>query len=152
MIISVASDKGVIGEKIRNYYYMSKKFHEHCFVCGKHSKKGLKLKFVFHDNNSLSGNFKISDEYQGYDKILHGGIISAILDSSMVHLYYMLNGTQLKTAKLNIRFKKSIPTETTFTVIAIADETARHFYKAKSQIKIGDIVFAEAEGYFRKSE
>jgi hypothetical protein len=76
---------------------MNKKFHKNCFVCGKHSKNGLKLKFILHNNNTLSGEFKISKDYQGYDGILHGGIITAILDSSMIHLFYMKEGIELKT-------------------------------------------------------
>ena len=129
---------------------MNKKFHENCFICGKHSKNGLKLKFILHDNNTLSGKFKISNDYQGYDGILHGGIITAILDSSMIHLFYMKDGIKLKTAKLNIRFKKPIPVEETITIKAVAASDIRHFYKAKSQIMLCDTIFAEAEGYFRK--
>jgi acyl-coenzyme A thioesterase PaaI-like protein len=129
---------------------MNKKFHENCFICGKHSKNGLKLKFILRDNNTLSGEFKISKDYQGYDGILHGGIITAILDSSMIHLFHMKDGIKLKTAKLNIRFKKPIPAGETITIKAVADGDIQHFYKAKSQVILCDEIFAEAEGYFRK--
>jgi len=129
---------------------MNKKFHENCFVCGKHSKNGLKLKFILHDNNTLSGQFKISKDYQGYDGILHAGIITAILDSSMIHLFHMKDGIKLKTAKLNIRFKKPIPAGETITIKAVADCDIQHFYKAESQIILRDTIFAEAEGYFKK--
>jgi predicted transcriptional regulator len=129
---------------------MNKKFHKNCFVCGKHSKNGLKLKFILCNNNTLSGEFKISKDYQGYDGILHGGIITAILDSSMIHLFYMKDGIELKTAKLNMRFIKPVPVEETITIKAVACSDIRHFYKAKSRIICCDTIFAEAEGYFRK--
>jgi acyl-coenzyme A thioesterase PaaI-like protein len=129
---------------------MIRNFHKNCFVCGKCSKNGLKLKFVLRDDNTLCGKFRISEEYQGYDGILHGGIITAILDSSMIHLFHIRDGIELKTAKLNIRFRKSIPVTETITINAVADTDAKHFYRAKSYIKVNDTIFAEAEGYFRK--
>jgi acyl-coenzyme A thioesterase PaaI-like protein len=128
---------------------MKDEFHKHCFACSRYAKNGLKLKYIYRQNK-LTGNFKISNRYQGYDHIVHGGIIATILDSSMVHLFYKRDGLRLKTAKLNISFRKHIPTKNSFVITAIADDTARHFYKAKSQIRIKDTVFAEAEGYFKK--
>lgn len=129
---------------------MTKGFHKNCFACGEYSPSGLKLKYTL-CGNTLTGKFKIPDNYQGYDDILHGGIIATILDSSMVNLFYKKDGLTLKTAKLNIIFRKSVPINKRFIVTATIDDTERHFFnKAKSQIKIGDTVFAEAEGYFRK--
>jgi len=129
---------------------MIKEFHKNCFACGAYSKGGLKLEFKLLKDNTLYGEFKISNNYQGYENLSHGGIISTILVSSMINLFYMKDSLKLKTAKLNICFRRSMPTEKTFTVSAIARNYAWHFYRAKSQIKIKDIVFAEAEGYFRE--
>ena len=128
---------------------MTDEFHKNCFACSRYTKSRLKLRYIFRQN-TLTGKFKISNNYQGYDNIVHGGIIATILDSSMVHLFYKRDGLKLKTAKLNIYFRKQIPINKSFIIKAIADDTARHFYKAKSQIRIKDTVFAEAEGYFRK--
>ena len=130
---------------------MNGRFHKNCFACGQHSGSGLKLEFTLHADNTLSGEFTISEEYQGYDGILHGGVIAAILDSSMIHLFYMKEGMELRTAKLNIRFIKPIPVEETITVKATADSDMHHLYKARSQILICDTVFVEAEGYFRNT-
>ena len=128
----------------------SKKFHKNCFACGEHSVNGLKLKFELLDDGTLCSDFKINKNYQGYDNMSHGGIVSTILVSSMINLFYLKDGLRLSTARLNVRFRKPIPVEKAFTVKTVVQQNIRNFYKAKSQILIGDVVFAEAVGYFRK--
>ena len=56
-----------------------KEFHKKSFAGGEHSKNGLKLKFKLLDKETLYGKFKIHKNYQGYDEISHGGIISVVL-------------------------------------------------------------------------
>jgi acyl-coenzyme A thioesterase PaaI-like protein len=126
------------------------KFHRNCFACSGKVSDGLKLKFILLANGTISGKFRAGKNYQGYDNILHGGIISTILDSSMVNLFYLKEGLALKTAKLNVRFRKPIPVKVPVTIKAAVDHNSAHFYKAKSQIICGKKIFAEAEGYFRK--
>jgi len=128
----------------------SKEFHKNCFACGEDSVNGLKLKFKLLDDGTLSSEFKINQNYQGYDNKSHGGIVSTILVSSMINIFYIKDGLRLSTARLNVRFRKSIPVEKTFTIKTVVQQNIRHFYKAKSQIMIGDEVFAEAGGYFKK--
>ncbi len=86
---------------------------------------------------------------RGYDDILHGGIISTILDSAMVNLFYLKDGLELKTVRLNLRFIRPIPATKEITIYAAGDINRRHFYKAKAKIMIDNIVFARAEGYFK---
>ena len=128
----------------------SKDFHRKCFACGEESENGLNLKFELLDKGTLSSEFTIKKNYQGYDNRSHGGIVSTILVSSMINIFYIKDGLKLSTARLNVRFRKPIPVEKSVTVRAVVQEKIRQFYKAKSQIMIGDVVLAEAVGYFKK--
>jgi len=110
----------------------------------------LKLTFELLGDGTLYSEFKITQNYQGYENKSHGGIVSTILVSSMINLFYIKDGLKLSTARLNVRFRKSIPVEKIFTIKTVAQQNLRYFYKAKAQILIGDVVFAEAEGYFKK--
>jgi acyl-coenzyme A thioesterase PaaI-like protein len=125
-------------------------FHKNCYACGGKVNDGLKLKFKLLANGTISGKYRADKNYQGYENILHGGIISTILDASMVNLFYLKEGLTLKTAKLNICFRKPVPVEVPVTIKAYVDCHSAHFYKAKSQIICDNKIFAEAEGYFRK--
>jgi len=129
---------------------MAGKYHENCFACGRKFQNGLGLQFRLVNDNAVSAEYSIKDDYQGYDNISHGGIISTILDSSMVNLFYLKDGLQLKTAKLTVKFRKPVPVGTKISIKAFSENDERHFYKARALISVDDFVYAEAEGYFRK--
>ena len=128
----------------------SKDFHEKCFACGEHSVNGLNLKFELLDNGTLYSGYKINKNYQGYDNRSHGGIVSTILVSSMINIFYIKDGLKLSTARLNVRFRKPIPVEKSITIKTVVQEKIRQFYKARAQLMMGDVVLAEAVGYFKK--
>jgi len=127
-----------------------KRFHEKCFACGKYSDSGLNLKFRLVSDKAVRGEFILPKNYQGYNGILHGGIIATILDSAMVHLFHLRDGLELKTVKLTVTYRKEIRIGEKYIVKASVNRTVRHFFRAESQICLGDLVLAEAEGLFRK--
>ncbi|MEI9479272.1 MAG: hotdog domain-containing protein, partial [Deltaproteobacteria bacterium] len=76
-----------------------------CFVCGEKNPGGLRLSFdIDKEKKTLKTTFVGSPVYQGYDGILHGGILSALLDEAMAKLSYEL-GYGTVTASLEVRFK-----------------------------------------------
>lgn len=76
----------------------------YCFACGADNPWGLKLKFN-HNGNSLWCEFTPLREHQGFKDVVHGGIISTLLDEAMAYLC-IGNGFYGVTAKMEIRFKK----------------------------------------------
>ncbi len=75
-----------------------------CFACGQANPIGLKLDFKF-VNDDYCAEFIPKAEHQGYDNIVHGGIISTLLDEAMAKLVYA-KGFFAVTAQLNIRYRK----------------------------------------------
>jgi uncharacterized protein (TIGR00369 family) len=78
----------------------------HCFVCGEENPSGLHLKFTLRDGK-VKSEFVLQKIFQGYKDIVHGGIISAILDEAMVKAALM-QGQQAVTAEITIRFKNPL--------------------------------------------
>lgn len=76
-----------------------------CFVCGKNNPIGLRLKFQDEEWVSTT-EFTPGPEYQGYPGVLHGGLLTAMLDEIMAR---PLNNQGLNafTAKLNVRFRNA---------------------------------------------
>ena len=82
--------------------------HYNCLLCGENNRWGLGLKFKLLSDGRVHTNFKPSEILQGYKGILHGGVISGMMDCAMVHcLFY--NGISAVTADLNVRFIYSVP-------------------------------------------
>ena len=84
---------------------------DHCFVCGKDNPQGLRLEFVWDETSrSIETSWLASSVYQGYDGILHGGVLATLLDEAVGKLSLVL-GIPAVTAEMTIRFAKPVPTD-----------------------------------------
>ena len=55
---------------------------EYCFACGRNNPIGLHLDFKF-DGDKYIAKKTVPREYQGYKDIVHGGIVTTMLDEAM---------------------------------------------------------------------
>lgn len=78
-----------------------------CFACGAKNPIGLKLAFR-EEAETYVTTFTAGPEHQGYDGIVHGGIISTLLDEVMARYIYS-KGVNAVTARLDVRFRASTP-------------------------------------------
>jgi uncharacterized protein (TIGR00369 family) len=79
----------------------------YCFVCGEDNPSGLHLKFSLLDG-IVRTEFIPRKIHQGYKDIVHGGIISALLDEAMVKAA-LLQGMPAVTAEITVRFRSPLP-------------------------------------------
>ncbi len=77
-----------------------------CFVCGDDNQCGLKVKF-FEEDNVAKAEFLVDQRFQGYKDILHGGIISALLDEVMIKAV-LAKDVLAVTAQIEVKFKKAV--------------------------------------------
>lgn len=80
---------------------------EWCFGCGPLNPIGLKLSFSEQDDTYIT-HFTGQNIHQGYDGIMHGGIVSTLLDEIMARYLYE-KGMDAVTARLEVRFIKPTP-------------------------------------------
>lgn len=120
------------------------KTEDYCFVCGKLNPVGLKAQFR-HKEGKSSAELLLPREYQGWSEIIHGGIISALLDEACVYAGNSL-GYNTLTAELNVRFRKLLKPNEKIIVQAQAKVVKSKLIQAKATIKdsAGNII-AEAE-------
>lgn len=74
-----------------------------CFGCSQKNPLGLKLKFMESDEY-LHAVWQPGEYYQGYPNVLHGGIISALLDELGAWCISIKAGTAGVTTEISIRY------------------------------------------------
>lgn len=72
-----------------------------CFVCGQENPKGMHLKFN-REKDRVYSRFSLGKYYQGYNNVIHGGIISLLLDEAMAYLQNYEE--RFLTGRITIRF------------------------------------------------
>jgi len=75
-----------------------------CFACGKSNPFGLKLEFD-REGDEYVTYFTAQKRHQGYVGIVHGGIVSTILDEVMARYVHVL-GHSAVTGEMTLRFKR----------------------------------------------
>ena len=77
-----------------------------CFVCGPGNSSGLNIRFRLEDE-VCRAEYTPIDQYVGYDGVVHGGILFALLDDVMANWLY-LRGEVCFTAKAEIRYRRPV--------------------------------------------
>jgi uncharacterized protein (TIGR00369 family) len=124
----------------------------YCFVCGKNNPNGLRLSFeIDKEKQILKTTFVASPTYQGWDGIVHGGILCTLLDEAMANLVYEL-GYQAVTASIEIRFKKPAPILEPLLVYGEVTEVSKRLIRAKAHIaqKDGAILATGASTFMKQ--
>jgi len=117
----------------------------YCFVCGPRNPIGLKLHFHF-NGKTIKTEFTPKKEHQGYLNIVHGGIISTLLDEAMVKLAIAMDMPAV-TAYMEIRLKKPLNVGEKIIVEAEILKNTRKMLEAYAKAVIKDnVVIADAKG------
>ena len=120
-----------------------------CFVCGDKNEKGLKVPFYYADGKARA-EYIPSREYEGYKDILHGGIISSLLDEVMIQSI-IARGILTFTIQIDIKFKA--PAKIGEKILLegyIVQDKGKIIVTEGSVLKQDGTVIAEAKGkYFR---
>ncbi|MCC7023263.1 MAG: PaaI family thioesterase [Thermomicrobiales bacterium] len=74
-----------------------------CFGCGARNRIGLKLRFR-PAGDGVSAAFTPAPEHQGYENVIHGGIISTLLDEAMAWAV-ATRGIWAVTGEMRVRFR-----------------------------------------------
>jgi uncharacterized protein (TIGR00369 family) len=85
---------------------LSLKDDGYCFVCGGKNSYGLQLVFD-NENGITSAEFIPQKRHQGFKDLVHGGIISCILDEAMMKAVLSL-GMEAVTVELAVRLQNPL--------------------------------------------
>lgn len=107
-----------------------------CFACGKDNPIGLKLTFL-EQEDCYTTTFTAGPEHQGYDGIMHGGLVSTLLDEVMAGYIYH-KGFNAVTARLEVRFRQPTPIGQLLHVTAKIVSQRGKLYELRGQVALPD--------------
>ncbi|BDU77092.1 PaaI family thioesterase [Mesoterricola sediminis] len=84
---------------------MSRRHHPHCVVCWDRHPFGLKVDYRVTGEHRVAGVFDCGKSYEGYENVLHGGVVSSLLDGAMASCM-LARGIEAYTVELRLRFRR----------------------------------------------
>lgn len=122
-----------------------------CFACGRKNPDGLHLTFEYEDR-AVTTRHAFEKRFQGYRGVVHGGLVSTVLDEAMVTLLNHM-GLLAMTAELTVRYLRPVPIGRTVTVTARLVGSRRRVHEVEAEAVLEDgQVAARAEGRFMSLE
>jgi acyl-coenzyme A thioesterase PaaI-like protein len=125
--------------------------HQYCMLCGTQSTFGLKLNFYNDQEGIVWAQAKGSIHQQGYQGILHGGFIAALLDSGMCHAIFS-RGEEAVTADINIRYLAEIPLTADILIRGRIIKKYLTLYKVEAEIYVKQQLMAKSSARFMKRQ
>jgi uncharacterized protein (TIGR00369 family) len=118
---------------------------QYCFICGPGNPVGLKATMmVDRDSHSAACTLVISPEYQGWKNMVHGGIVSALLDEVCAYAGMTMAETVV-TGELKTRFHKPVPVGQEVTASAKVIRRERRIVLVEAQLTSEGTILASAE-------
>ena len=121
--------------------------HPNCIVCGMANGRGLQVEFHASGDGSVQADFDCRRAYEGYANILHGGVVSALLDGAMTSCLFA-HGHPGVTAEISVRFRHPVRTGTTATVRAWIERCFPPLHLLRAELLQAGQLKATARGTF----
>lgn len=131
--------------------YKTNYFHRQCLMCGTDNPLSFGLTFRAGDGGVVYGRFQSHTGLQGYDGYMHGGVISALLDSVMTHCLFH-QGIRAVTGELTIRFKFPVPCTAALDLRAWVKSVITPVYYVEAELLCEQQVMARAKAKFMETE
>ncbi|MGE5597952.1 MAG: PaaI family thioesterase [Bacteroidota bacterium] len=117
-----------------------------CFACGSANPIGLGV--VFRSaGEGVCADYTPSCWHQGYDGVVHGGLIATVLDEAMAHAL-IARGIPAVTARMSLRYHAPLALGVTAQVTAWVDAARGRLAETRAEIRAGGRLIAEAEAVF----
>lgn len=129
----------------------TKASHRFCLMCGQDNPLSFGLKFKKLGDGAVSTTFTGNSNLQGYTGLMHGGVLSALLDTAMAQCL-LHQDIEAVTGELNVRYLEQVDCEGTLDIKAWIDSSLPPLYHLKSQISIGNKIVCKGKARFMQRE
>lgn len=124
--------------------------HAGCLLCGNKNPLSMHLNFTVDDQQVVYANFQTHDMLQGYQGIVHGGVICALLDSAMTHCLFN-QAIEAVTGELSVKFVLPVPCRASLALRAWIAKATNPLYILKADLHGDGKLLANAEAKFMRT-
>lgn len=129
---------------------LRRQHHPDCVVCSPDCAHGLQLRLDLDSHGAAVGSFDCAARYEGYPGLLHGGVISALLDGAMTNCLF-LHDTVAVTAELTVRFRHPVTLGQAAQVRAWITEHRPPLFRLRAELVQNGVLKAVGHAVFMRS-
>ncbi len=115
--------KSCVMRKIKNPWLHKEGYN--CFGCAPDNPNGLHMEF-FEDGDEVLCFWRPQNNYQGWIGVIHGGIVSTLIDEAAYWLVARKLQAAAMTARLNVEFRKQLSSSETQITVRAKLQNFRH--------------------------
>jgi len=108
-----------------------------CFACGPDNPRGLHLRFQRNKVGEMVAEWIPEPELEGFQGIVHGGLVSTVLDEAMSKVVAE-SGVKALTAELRVRFRQQVASGKMICVRGWIDSQNRRMTKTEAVLTSSD--------------
>jgi len=125
--------------------------HPHCIVCSRSNGAGLGLEYMISKPGEVQARFDCGNTYQGYSGMLHGGIVTSLIDGAMTNCLFA-RGVAAVTASLNVQFRHPVVIGLSATVRAWIERSSPPRHVIRGELVQGEQITTTAVGRFLEQD
>ena len=122
--------------------------HKGCVVCGCENDHGMRVEFRSQSDGSVVAEFPCDAAYQGYQDVLHGGVVATLLDGAMTNCLFAHHIVAV-TAELTIRYLHPVRIGDPVSIKAWIVRSSPHLHLLAAELAQEGRVHARAKAKFR---
>lgn len=104
-----------------------------CIVCGPDHPHGLRISFNASPDGAVSAEWTPTSEWEGFEGIIHGGIISTVMDEAMSKAVAATQ-SQALTGELRVRFRSHVESGKTYRIRGWITERKKRLLKTEAAL------------------
>jgi acyl-coenzyme A thioesterase PaaI-like protein len=108
-----------------------------CVVCGQDNPYGLRIQYVLRRDGAVTAEWRPTENWEGFEGIVHGGIISTVLDEAMSKAVAAMNYEAL-TGELRVRFRHHVAAGENLRIRGWVVERVKRLVRAEATLTAAD--------------
>jgi uncharacterized protein (TIGR00369 family) len=108
-----------------------------CFVCGPAHPSGLRIRYEIRRDGSVCATWTPGRSWEGFAGIIHGGIVSTLLDEAMSKAVSAA-GRRALTAELRVRFRHPVYSGEAVTIRGWVLDHAKRRIRTEAMLADGE--------------